>query len=163
MYPLLDHDDFAKSRKALMATAAFLLLVSHLQILGDSINVSSLTLKIDRSVVIGLGSVFLLYFSFVFIIRSVELYFSTWLEDIHKKLTNLLNEVKEVGEIGALLGNIRVIEPQIKEEISKVKRMSGGLRLFVMVVLEVAPPLLLAAYTAYAVGARSAISSFLRL
>ena len=76
MYPLLDHDDFSKSRKALLATSAFLLLLSHLQIVGESVTVSGLTFKIDRTVFMGFGSIFLVYFSYAFVMRAFELYFS---------------------------------------------------------------------------------------
>ncbi|MCC2608845.1 hypothetical protein [Neorhizobium petrolearium] len=163
MYPLLDHDDFAKSRKALMATAAFLLLINHLQIVGDSVTVSGLTLRVDRSAVIGFGSLFLAYFSYVFIVRALEQYFSTRVAEVHQDLLQLMEEVKQFYGERALIGKEEEFRGRASARMSDINRISRFIRISVMLGLEVAPPILFAVYTVYAVGAGAAISSFLRL
>ncbi|MDX0834008.1 hypothetical protein GOD82_29775 [Sinorhizobium medicae] len=162
MHPLLDHDDFAKSRKALIATAAFLLLVNHLQIAGESIAISGLTLKIDRNTVIGFGSLLLVYFTYVFVIRAIEQSLSVRISEIRQDLEKLVKEVKEIVETDNFSSKRIEFENKLNETVSTLRDTTKMLSRFVLFSVEAGPPLLLAFYTAYAVGAPAALLSFLK-
>ncbi|WP_457586110.1 hypothetical protein [Ensifer canadensis] len=163
MYPLLDHDDFTKSRKALMATAAFLLLVDHLQIVGESVAIAGLTFKLDKNAVIGFGSLFLLYFAYVFIVRAIEQSMSARLAEVREEIDRLIRDVRGVIEAEALSIKRIEFENRIGGTLDKLKETTRLLSRFTLLSVEVGPPLLLALYTAYAVGAPSAIASFIRV
>ncbi|MBP2540393.1 hypothetical protein J2768_002830 [Agrobacterium tumefaciens] len=72
MQPLLDHEDFTKSRKALLASSSFLLLAQHVSTSGGADTISIMSLRISHEALIGLGCLSVLYFAFVFIFRSLE-------------------------------------------------------------------------------------------
>jgi hypothetical protein len=72
MQPLLDHEDFVKSRKALLASSSFLLLAQHISTSGGNGAITVMSLQIDHGVFIGLGCLSVLYFAWVFLFRSVE-------------------------------------------------------------------------------------------
>lgn len=162
MYPLLDHDDFAKSRKALLATSAFLLLLNHLQIVGDNITILGLNLKIDRNVILGFGSLFLIYFSYAFIIRGVEQYFASRLSGVTESLTGVIEEIKRFSENQVWSETLVELENRVSEDLKLIKQVSGEVNKFVTISLEVVPPLLLAGYTAYSVNAISAIFALVK-
>jgi len=161
MHPLLDHDDFAKSRKALIATAAFLLLVNQLQIAGESIDVSGLTLKIDRDTVVGFGSLFLVYFTYVFIVRAFDQVMSSRIVEVREDLDRLIKDAKEIIENETFFIKRIEFENRLSGTISKLRDTTKFLSRFVLISVEVGPPLLLALYTAYAIGAPAALLSFL--
>ncbi|MQX59254.1 hypothetical protein [Sinorhizobium meliloti] len=161
MHPLLDHDDFAKSRKALIATAAFLLLINQLQIAGESIDVSGLTLKIDRDTVVGFGSLFLVYFTYVFIVRAFDQVMSSRIVEVREDLDRLIKDAKEVIENETFFIKRIEFENRLSGTISKLRDTTKFLSRFVLISVEVGPPLLLALYTAYAIGAPAALLSFL--
>ena len=72
MFQYLDHDDFKKSLKAFIITSSSLLIINHLNITGSSLNFFGFKLEIDKSSAIAIGGMALLYFIYVFIIRSYE-------------------------------------------------------------------------------------------
>ncbi|MDW5314337.1 hypothetical protein [Rhizobium sp. PL01] len=162
MYPLLDHDDFAKTRKALVATAAFLLLINHLQIVGESITILGLNLKINKSTINGFGSLFLLYFIYVFIVRAIEKNLSSKLDVIHQDIDLFMKEFRGRPSEGPVSENKIYFETRVAELISDLKDTGKTLSRFVVLGVEVIPPLLLALYAAYVVGAPAALSSFLK-
>ncbi|MBX5268567.1 hypothetical protein HJB99_07730 [Rhizobium sp. NLR17b] len=86
MYPLLDHDDLQKSRKALLATSALLIILHELKFSAGAIDVGGLKFAIDQGVVVGFATVFLFYFAYVFILRAVEFSFSTRLDTLKRQL-----------------------------------------------------------------------------
>lgn len=161
MYSLLDHDDFAKSRKALLATCASLLLVGHLQIVGESLTILGLTFKLDRTVLIGFGSIFLIYFTYAFVVRSTELYFSRRIGAVQRRLAELVNEIRNVDTVAIHL--VEEMLQKINETVVSLEDTTSYLQVRVLIGLEIAPPLLLAAYTAYNVSAIESSIRFFRL
>ncbi|WP_143541120.1 hypothetical protein [Rhizobium anhuiense] len=124
--------------------------------------VSGLTFKIDRTVFMGFGSIFLVYFSYAFVMRAFELYFSKRISALQEGMKELLREIREVDISSIQIGDRADLETRLKDAITDVQKMSEKMQSWVLFGLEIIPPLLLAGYTAYKVGAAGATIQFLR-
>jgi len=157
----MDHDDFTKTRKALLATSAFLLLVNHLQISGDSLTVVGLMFKLDKSVILGFGSLFLIYFIYAFAFRAFELYMTRKITEVRQGLKEVREDIEKADETSSAL-RWELLQ-RAKHTLSVVEGATVKLQSSVMIGLEVGPPLVLAIYTGCSIGAISAARSFLSL
>ncbi|MBX4884020.1 hypothetical protein HJA90_10540 [Rhizobium bangladeshense] len=114
MYPLLDHDDLQKSRKALLATSALLIVLHELKFSAGAIDVGGLKFALDQGVLVGFATVFLFYFGYVFILRAVEFSFSTRLDTLKRQLEEYKvrqeQEYKEVNSLRTLYNSTEEME-----------------------------------------------------
>lgn len=68
MSAMMEHDDFRKSRRALIVSSAFLFIVSSLEFRSDEIDVLGLKFGIDQEKVVSLCSATVLYFLYIYIV-----------------------------------------------------------------------------------------------
>lgn len=160
MYPLLEHEDFQKSRKALMATSAFVLLLHNFQIAGTVIEISGLKLNFDREVVVGFASLFLVYFTYVFVVRASE-YFLT---GRHQEILDL---EKELSDRRAVHLEAFKKDPYGKSALEFEYHRARStvilrfLRLLALFTVDLAPPLVFAFIAIIKAGSYSAMKAFL--
>ncbi|NEH72292.1 hypothetical protein [Rhizobium leguminosarum] len=109
MYPLLDHGDLQKSRKALLATSALLIILHELKFSAGAIDVGGLKFALDQGVLVGFATVFLFYFAYVFVLRAVEFSFSTRLETLKRQFDEYKEEreteFREIERMSSLYSN----------------------------------------------------------
>lgn len=172
MYPLLDHEDFQKSRKALMATSAFVILVHKLHFTGSTIQISGVNLSIDTEVLTGFSNLFLLYFLYVFLMRAFDHYVSGSFERVLARIEEIKAARKEIEERHARLANKqRLIATEEDEERRFSDQMQSLLYIYpqlakfsrasVVIGVDLIPAIFLAAWALKSAGSLNAILTFL--
>jgi hypothetical protein len=89
MQPLLDHEDFVKSRKALLVASLFLLLTQHVNWIGAGGAIAIMSLQIDHNAITGLACLTAIYFCWVFLFHSAERAASL-VDDVEDKFSSKL-------------------------------------------------------------------------
>lgn len=171
MYLMLDHDNFLQSRKALMVTSATVLLLHNLDIKGSVVELSGLTLNLDRGVLVGFTSLFLLYFFAVFIIRGLEYSQSFGLANAEREA----NKANQSSPAGRALSWGEVLRHTFRtgfrsspvEVWQAEHRFRDNLlyryRLFVAMLIDVGVPIIFAVLTISVTGSFGAAGAFLDL
>ncbi|KQS95371.1 hypothetical protein ASG50_25435 [Rhizobium sp. Leaf386] len=78
-----------------MATSAFMIILSELQFVGSEISIDGVKLTLDKNVIVGFATVFLLYFVYVFMLRMLEFSFATRIETLKGNLEKLQKDYEE--------------------------------------------------------------------
>lgn len=174
MYALMDHEDIAKSRKALMATCVLLIVLHSFQISGQTFNIFGLEAKFDKELSLGLCSLAVLYFLYVFLIKVIE---SKVLEAIESRIEGYksqLDEIKKRLDSGDFhsVSDDRMVPPGVefrdyKRFISsisvKLDVAFRSLKTITFLLVDVGPPLLFAVFAIKKAKAVSHISALLSL
>lgn len=143
-----------------MATSAFVLLIHNFQIAGTVIEVSGLKLNFDRDVVVGFASLFLVYFTYVFVVRASE-YFVT---GRHQEILDLEKELatRRAAQLEAFkndpMGEGHLDYGFYHPRASVILRF---LRLLALFTVDLAPPLIFAFIAITKAGSYTAMKAFL--
>lgn len=187
MQPLLDHEDFNKSRKALLASAALLLLAQHVSLTDSGQKITLMSLQIEHGAILGLGCLSVLYFSWVFIFRcfdqavlirdEFEATYITKLASLRADSESTQQEYDEATtarsddvEPHALAGRIQVIKNLGREAMKKrylfdkassKYRFRSRLRIVIFCLVETAPPILLTIWVLWHMDIFGSVGRFL--
>jgi len=92
---VLEHDDFKKSRRALIASSVVLFVFSELTLLTNEIEIFKLKLLIDQSKLVVFSACTTLYFVYIFLIRAKEYVTIATALEPEKQLRLLSRELDE--------------------------------------------------------------------
>lgn len=157
MYTLMDHEDVIKSRKALMATSVLLIILHSFQISGKTINLFGLEANFDKNLSIGLCGLAVVYFLYVFVVRVLE---SKTLEVLEFRLQSykeLLDELQKGIDDPEYYNKFdEKMMASDKDHIKrqhwiqslsyKIERVFKLLKMITFLLVDVAPPILLAIF-----------------
>lgn len=160
MNPLLDHDDFQKSRKALMITACTLLILSSIHIVGDSISVWGINIRFERDSFIALGGLGLIYFTYVFILRGMEHAVTQRIYEEGVRLKNLKEYFLE-DEQNDLFRRSYKYE-RAERRIRYYEVVQSMAKLLVLVSIDLVIPVIFSAWVLSHVSASEKIENFIR-
>jgi hypothetical protein len=166
MYAFMDHEDFVKSRKALLSTSFILLVIQIFEISGNNIDVFGLNINFNRNASIGLASLFVIYFLFIFVLRALD----GRLNDIYKRTAE--EEKRRIQEDIDTISNanqepstpeahIRWLEHRLEGAEAMALKKADYMHLLIYVVADILPPVSLAIFALRKVNIDEAIAVLL--
>lgn len=172
MYALMDHEDIIKSRKALMVTSLFLIILHSFQISGQTINIFGLEAKFDKELSLGLCGLAVFYFLYIFILKVVESKvfeaiefriqnYKLLLEDLKKRVDDPDYFTKEESKIIPPGIEYRERKDWIDSIKTKLDQAFISLKMITFLLVDVCPPLLFAIFAIKKTHALSAVASIL--
>lgn len=126
MQPLLDHEDFIKSRKSLLASSSLLLLLQHVSSSDDVETITFMSLQIKQSALIGFSSLSVCYFAWVFLLRSVEQVI-TFTEDLEEKYAPKLS-ARRAAYVSAMRAHREISAEKKYDPDKTAKRRAASLK-----------------------------------
>jgi len=95
LFPLLDHDDFKKSRKAVIVTAIGLLAISKLVEVNGETKVLGIKIVADKDILVASTFAALCYFLYVFIFRTYERFH----EGRYNRSVKMIEDIRAADEV----------------------------------------------------------------
>ncbi|MGW6778318.1 hypothetical protein ACWF50_09730 [Brucella pseudogrignonensis] len=166
MYAFMDHEDFVKSRKALISTSFILLIIQIFEFSGSQIDIFGLVVKFNKNVSIGLSSLFVIYFLFIFIMRALDgrvndIY--TRIADREKRIIQEdINEIRgNYTSISTPEEHIEWLEKKLNSTEALVLKKADYMRLIIYILADILPPVSLAIFSLSKVNFKETLMALL--
>lgn len=150
MFPFLDHDDFKKSRKAVIITSIGLLAISKLIHVDGETSVLGMRITADKSVLVASAFTSLMYFLSVFIFRIFEYFLElsankmmTGIERIRAEIEGSRKIEMHSKKTDVLGESLDYASQKVTENLDQIVYRLGRIRIAIVIFVDILPVLII--------------------
>jgi len=140
----LDHDDFAKTRRALFVTSVTTLIVSSSNIIDGPIRISGLEILVEQQNLVFWLKAAVIYFLFVFFVRLADLFEKRSLDQARVRFKESQMHIEEDRHINSRLDSFDAMKQHETQEFQRFEMRVLSRQFYYFLMSEAAPALAIA-------------------